>query len=316
MPEAAVLFNPAPMANPESQTAHPVPMEMVHRTKAEDAFPRSWIRKSRDRFSVAAVLPHDHPFFAPVHGDRHDPLLIAETMRQAAMLAFHAGYGVPLGYHFLMANLDYTCHMDHLRVGDAPAEIDVEVVCSELKWRGGQPVQGQVDWTVRRAGRLVATGAGATRFTSPQVYRRMRGDFAFPGTSIPVTTPVSPARAGRGRGRGEDVVLSESLQENVWQLRVDTRHSTLFQRPNDHVPGMLLLEAARQAACLVAGPVPFVPVAGGTRFHRYAEFNRPCWIQATVKPSGVPGMTTTQVTGHQDGNLVFFTTLTSPAFTG
>ncbi|WP_455360113.1 ScbA/BarX family gamma-butyrolactone biosynthesis protein [Streptomyces sp. SYSU K21746] len=289
-------------------------MELVHRTKAEDAFPRSWIPMGDDRFSVAAVLPHDHPFFAPVHGDRHDPLLVAETMRQAAMLAFHAGYEVPVGYHFLMANLDYTCHLEHLGVGGAPTEVDVEVACSQLKWRGGQPVQGQVDWAVRRAGRLVATGTGTTRFTSPQVYRRMRGEFAFPGTSIPVTAPVSPA--GAGRGRAEDVVLSETPQENVWQLRVDTRHSTLFQRPNDHVPGMLLLEAARQAACLVTGPAPFVPSVGGTRFHRYAEFNSPCRIQATVLPGVAPGMTTVRVAGHQDGNLVFDTTLSGPALTG
>ncbi|CAM5724061.1 hypothetical protein SMICM304S_04917 [Streptomyces microflavus] len=31
---------------------------------------------------------------------RHAPLLVTEAMRQAAMLAFHAGYGVPVGYHF------------------------------------------------------------------------------------------------------------------------------------------------------------------------------------------------------------------------
>lgn len=314
MPEAVVLINSASDANSIEQTALPVPMALVHRTRVQDAFPVSWIPKGGDRFSVTAVLPHDHPFFAPVHGDRHDPLLIAETLRQAAMLVFHAGYGVPVGYHFLMATLDYTCHLDHLGVSGEVAELEVEVACSQLKFRGGQPVQGQVDWAVRRAGRLAATGTATTRFTSPQVYRRMRGDFATPTASVPGTAPVPAARAGRTRD--EDVVLSASSQQDTWRLRVDTSHPTLFQRPNDHVPGMLLLEAARQAACLVTGPAPFVPSIGGTRFVRYAEFDSPCWIQATVRPGPAAGLTTVRVTGHQDGSLVFLTTLSSPAFSG
>ncbi|MFE2294064.1 ScbA/BarX family gamma-butyrolactone biosynthesis protein [Streptomyces sp. NPDC059452] len=312
MPEAAVLTDPVPASavGSEVRVVHPVGMELVHRTRPEDAFPRSWEKVGPDRFSVEAVLPHDHPFFAPVGADRHDPLLVTEAMRQAAMLAFHAGYGVPVGHHFLMADLDYATHPDHLEVGGLPTVIDVEVTCSELKWRGGLPVQGRVDWVVRRAGQLVATGMGATRFTSPRVYERMRGGAAVPGEVIPETAPVPAARAGRARA--EDVVLSESSREGVWELRVDTRHPTLFQRPNDHVPGMLLLEAARQAACLVAGEDGFVPAEGTTRFHRYAEFGSPCSIGAEVLPGAAPGGARIRVTGHQDGEPVFVTVLSGP----
>ncbi|WP_324608657.1 AfsA-related hotdog domain-containing protein, partial [Streptomyces sp. NRRL S-1896] len=53
-------------------------IEMVHRSRREDAFPQNWVRLGHDRFSVEALLPHDHPFFAPVAEDRHDPLLVAE----------------------------------------------------------------------------------------------------------------------------------------------------------------------------------------------------------------------------------------------
>ncbi|MFJ4963304.1 A-factor biosynthesis hotdog domain protein [Streptomyces sp. ADI96-02] len=320
MPEAAVLIDPGTVEVPfvehvpDGGPVHPVRMELVHRSRAEDAFARSWVRRGPDRFSVAAVLPHDHPFFAPVPGDRHDPMLLTEAMRQAAMLAFHAGYGVPLGHHFLMADLDFACRLSRLRVAGGPAEVDIEVTCSELKWRGGTPVQGRVDWVVLRGGLVAATGMGATRFTSPQVYRRMRGGSATPGTCIPDAPSVSPVPAGRGRV--EDVVLTEGPLEGVWELRVDTRHPTLFQRPNDHVPGMLLLEAARQAACLVAGPGGFVPAEGSTRFHRYAEFTSPCWIRAVVLPGAAPDTVTVQVTGHQDRSPVFSTVLSGPRLTG
>ncbi|MEI7032155.1 ScbA/BarX family gamma-butyrolactone biosynthesis protein [Streptomyces pratensis] len=310
MPEAAVLIEPVPAMESEAEVVHPVGIDMVHRTRPEDAFPRNWVRLGHDRFSVAAVLPHDHPFFAPVGGDRHDPLLVAEAMRQAAMLAFHAGYGVPLGHHFLMADLDYVCHPEHLGVGGAPAEVDVEVFCSDLKWRSGLPVQGRVGWAVYRDGRLAATGTGATRFTSPQVYRRMRGEVPAEGISIPRSAPVPTARAGRTRA--QDVVLSPTARGGVWELRVDTRHPTLFQRPNDHVPGMLLLEAARQAACLVAGSGGILPMEASTRFHRYAEFGSPCSIGAVVLPHATGDTVAVQVTGHQDGEPVFSTVMSGP----
>ncbi|MEU6045981.1 2-oxo-3-(phosphooxy)propyl 3-oxoalkanoate synthase [Streptomyces griseus] len=314
MTDAAVLIDPVPAVDSEAEVVHPVGIDMVHRSRPEDAFPRHWVRLARDRFSVAAVLPHDHPFFAPVSGDRHDPLLVAEAMRQAAMLSFHAGYGVPVGYHFLMADLDYACDLDHLGVGGAPAEIDVEVFCSDLKWRGGLPVQGRVGWAVHRDGELAATGTGATRFTNPKVYRRMRGDTPAEGISIPRAAPVSTA--GAGRTRAEDVVLSETGRDGVWELRVDTRHPTLFQRPNDHVPGMLLLEAARQAACLAVGPGGIVPAEARSRFHRYAEFDSPCSIGAVVRPGAAEDTVTVQVTGHQDGELVFSTVLSGPRVNG
>ncbi|MDQ0982746.1 ScbA/BarX family gamma-butyrolactone biosynthesis protein [Streptomyces sp. V2I9] len=310
MPEAAVLIDPVPVMDAEAEVAHPVGIDMVHRTRSEDAFPRNWMRLAHDRFSVTAVLPHDHVFFAPVGGDRHDPLLVAEAMRQSAMLAFHAGYGVPLGHHFLLSGLDFTCHQEHLRVGGAPAEVDVEVYCSDLKWRGGQPVAGRVAWTVHRDGGLAATGVGVTRFTRPEVYRRMRGDTPAAGISIPAAAPVPAALAGRSRT--EDVVLSETGRDGQWDLRVDTRHPTLFQRPNDHVPGMLLLEAARQAAFLAVGPAGIVPARTVSRFHRYAEFASPCRIGAVVQPGTAADTVTVQVTGHQDGEPVFTAVLSGP----
>ncbi|MER8265342.1 ScbA/BarX family gamma-butyrolactone biosynthesis protein [Streptomyces griseus] len=310
MPEAAVLIDPVPTMDAEAEVVHPVGIEMVHRTRPEDAFPRNWVRLGRDRFAVEAVLPHDHPFFAPVGDDLHDPLLVAEAMRQAAMLAFHAGYGIPLGYHFLLTELDYVCHPEHLGVGGEPTEIGLEVFCSDLKWRAGLPAQGRVGWAVHRGDRLAATGVAATRFSTPKAYRRMRGDVPVEGISLPETAPVPASPAGRARV--EDVVLSGTGREGVWELRVDTRHPTLFQRPNDHVPGMLLLEAARQAACLVAGPAGIVPVEARTRFHRYSEFGSPCWIGAVVQSGADEDTVTVRVTGHQDGETVFSTVLSGP----
>ncbi|QMV06648.1 hypothetical protein GJU35_13800 [Streptomyces lincolnensis] len=83
-------------------------------------------------------------------------------------------------------------------------------------------------------------------------------------------------------------------------MRVDTSHPLLFDRPDDHVPGMVLLEAARQAAAAVTpGDGTPYPLSMENTFDRYVEFDTPCWIEATPVTDGV------RVVGHQDGEQVF-----------
>ncbi|MCZ0971672.1 AfsA-related hotdog domain-containing protein [Streptomyces albulus] len=60
---------------------------------------------------------------------------------------------------------------------------------------------------------------------------------------------------------------------------MNTAHPVLFDHPVDHVPGMLMVEAARQAARAVA-PHWSLPVALDCSFARYAELDAPCWVGA------------------------------------
>ncbi|WP_238697423.1 ScbA/BarX family gamma-butyrolactone biosynthesis protein [Streptomyces sp. E2N166] len=297
-----------PTAGP---AANPVTMELVHRTSERDAFPTAWTHIDENRFLVNARWPHDHPFFAPAQDRRHDPLLIVETMRQTTMLITHAGLGVPVGHHFLLSALGFTGHPEHMAAGDAPIDIDVEVTCSDVHHRAGHVARMRSELVLRRAGQVIGSGWGQINCTSPQVYRRLRGSRTDAGSCKPHTPSLPPHQVGRTDTA--DVLLSPSPQQNVWRLRVDTGHGTLFQRPNDHIPGMLLLEAARQAARALVSPEPFAPLNGDIAFSRYAEFGSPCWIQAHELPGAEPGKRAVQVTGHQDDRLVFRSTITADA---
>ncbi|GAA3934068.1 gamma-butyrolactone biosynthesis protein ScbA [Streptomyces gulbargensis] len=294
-------------------TTSTVPGEFVHRTDPADILPTSWTRLRENRFTVSAHWPASHPFFSPVAGDRHDPVLVAETIRQATMLVAHAELGVPVDDQFVMWGLSYTADPEVLAVDGLSSEITVDLVCSDLTSRGNSLRNLRSTLVLTRDGRLLATGSALARCTSALAYRRIRGQrMAALGRPVPLIPGVEPHLVGRAHSR--DVALAPGPAPHQWQLRVNTAHTTLFRRPNDHVPGMVLLEAARQAAALtVGGGSAYLPTVMNVSFARYAELDSPCWIEAETVPTRDPSVTTVKVTGHQDGRPVFHCDLTSPS---
>jgi hypothetical protein len=285
--------------------------QLVHRTDAEDIFPTGWTRQTETQFSVAARWPRAHRFFAPVSGRHQDPLLIAETMRQTTMLLGHAAFGVPMGDQFVMWELAYVCEPDQLLLGEEPWDITVDVSCSRIR-RGTRSINSMhVELLLHRLGTVLASGGGRISCTSAKAYRRVRdGRQDVIGAPIPLLPAVAPAVVGRTDEL--DVVLAPGPRRDVWRLRLDTRHPTLFARPNDHVPGILLLEAARQAAVAVTPGHGFLPTSVKTDFLQYVELDRPCWIEARPVPTGDPATTGVHVSATQDDRPVFACTLQSP----
>ncbi|MFF0479166.1 ScbA/BarX family gamma-butyrolactone biosynthesis protein [Streptomyces sp. NPDC004284] len=297
--------------NAPGATTH-VPGEFVHRSDPADIFPTGWTRLTEDRFSVSARWPAVHPFFSPVAGDRHDPVLVAETIRQTTMLLAHAEFGVPVEDQFVMWGLHYTADAEMLAVDGLSSEVTLDVLCADLDIRRGVLRSMNTSVVLTRDGRHLATGGSRTRCTSALAYRRIRGErMAVLGRPVPLMPCVAPELVGRERG--EDVVLAPGTRPGQWRLRVNTAHPTLFRRPNDHVPGMLLVEAARQAATAALGGGTCLPTDLDVSFARYAELDSPCWIEAEIVPGSAPGATTVRISGLQDGEPVFLCTLTSPS---
>ncbi|MER7111314.1 ScbA/BarX family gamma-butyrolactone biosynthesis protein [Streptomyces sp. NPDC000229] len=289
-----------------------MPKEFVHRAAVAEVMLTDWRRRSDTRFDVTAQWPRGHSFFSPISG-HHDPLLAAETIRQVGSLLAHAEFGVPFGHHFLMWDLDYSVEPEHLLVGDAPASLDIDVVCTDVKRRGGALAGLRYTAVIRRNGHLAVTGSASYTCTSPAVYRRLRAGRGLEDgrPPIPLTAPASPQSVGRTSPM--DVVLSPTGEERRWQLRADSRHHVLFDHPVDHVPGMVLMEAARQAAAALLGDGGMYPLAMTSHFTRYAELNAPCLVEATPLPGAETGRRSVRVTGHQEGEHVFSSTVTSPA---
>ncbi|MFJ5729131.1 ScbA/BarX family gamma-butyrolactone biosynthesis protein [Streptomyces paradoxus] len=316
-PASSATASAVPLQPSSPVTARPalhshttaVTTELAHRPTETDVFPARWTRISDTRFRFTAYWPAAHPFFGPVDDRHQDPMIVGETLRQASMVLAHAEFGAPADTHFVMWDLTVRVDPAALLLADAAEPVEFDVVCSEIRRRGHGLRSMRTTMEFRRAGRFVARGTGSTGCTPPRAYRRLRADkLNALDTPVPLLAGIAPQSAGRARA--EDVVLAPADRPGVWNLRVDTGHPVLFPRPNDHVPGMVLFEAARQAATAASGVRPFLPGTLTAEFAHYAELHSPCRIETEVVDER-PGEVTVRVSGRQDGAPVFTASLTS-----
>jgi hypothetical protein len=275
-----------------AMSSQSVPRWLVHKNAIAEVLLTRWEPLGDDNFLVGAQWPRDHGIHGPVHTAWHDPLLLAETIRQAGQLLSHAEYGVPPGHHFLMNDLSYRTEPGPLTIGPQPAEITLLAACSDIRRRGRTLGGMRLSVAFHRDSLPLGTAEVGFRCLSPEVYGRIRPlrELAEP----PVPEPVDPSRVGRDRPR--DVVLAPSGEPGRWLLRADRSHPTLFDHPVDHVPGMVVLEAIRQIAVLCHHPEPRLPIGISTAFSRYVEHDAPCLLEArTVGPDEL------EVTATQNG---------------
>src|SRR5439155_9390465 len=134
-----------------------VPKEFVHRASIAEVMLTDWERVDDSHFTVAAQWPRRHSFFATINGS-HDPLLVAETIRQAGILLSHAEFGVPLDHQFLMWDLTVDVKPEHMLVEATPAALDITIACMDIKRRGGRLSGFHYEVVIRRDGEVAATG--------------------------------------------------------------------------------------------------------------------------------------------------------------
>ncbi|MFI0510028.1 hypothetical protein RKD19_002010 [Streptomyces canus] len=257
-----------------------VPREFVHRVAVAEILLTGWTRAGADRFTITAQWPRAHQLHVSPDRSAYEPLLIAETVRQCGALLAHAAYDVPLGYQFVLQELRTDTRPEHLAVGSAPAEPVIDVTVTEVRRRAGRPAALRYEAVVRLGGERVGTGGIAVTWTKDSVYRRLRAGRTADTGSLrlprPLPEPLPPETVGRVLAA--DVLLAPTARPGRRRLRVDTAHPVFFDHPLDHVPGMLLLEAARQAVRAHTGPGR-VPASFHATFHQYAELDEPVWVE-------------------------------------
>jgi hypothetical protein len=288
-----------------------VPREFVHRAALAEVMPIGWERLTGERFVVRAQWPRSHSLFASGPQGRYDATIVAETIRQLGLLLCHAELGVPLDHHFLMHDLTFHIEPEQLQIGATPAMLEIEVDCVETRLRSGRLSALRYTAVLMRDGEFIASGTASGTMVAPRVYQRMRGEAETRAvTPYSAVLPCAASPSEVGRTNAKDVVLAPTAEPNRWLLRVDTRHPVLFDHPVDHVPGMTLLEAARQAAVTAFGGAPLQILGMACTFTRYAELAAPCEIETCLLPRAcAETQDCVLVTGRQGDAQVFSATV-------
>ncbi|MGQ5640832.1 MULTISPECIES: ScbA/BarX family gamma-butyrolactone biosynthesis protein [unclassified Streptomyces] len=295
-----------------------VPREYVHRSSHAEVFLTGCEKIDDTHYTLSGQWPRAHTFFTSTDGREHDPLQAAETIRQVGLFLAHAEFGVPLGHQFLMWDMHVTTRPEHMTIGSGPTDLTLGATVVDVVRRGNRLAEFGLEIVVESGQDRCAVGGGRFTCLSKATYQRIRGEArgALWRGRRPWSVEVLPSVVGKKLPF--DVVLSPTDRLDRWLLNPDPRHPILFDHSGDHFPGMVLLEAARQAACALLHPLPMTVSSACLDFQRYVEFDVPCWIEATLPPAHVTNAPSVLITGQQGGHVTFTALLsgTSPATCG
>ena len=288
-----------------------VPRGLVHRWSLSEVFLTGYEPRPGADFACAAQLPQSHAYFLdhPGHGRWYDPLNVLEAGRQAVTYVAHVGQGVPRDTTFMVSawSLDLS-DPSALTRGERPGELRLDGTVTDRRERGGSLrfVAFAMDLVLdgHPLGRLTMD-VGCTPTEQYHQLRRMQR-----GTGVPTAFRLPAEAAGRpadpadvGRTDPANVVLDAvATTDDGLTATLSPRtfaNRSLYDHPYDHVPAMVLSEAARQCALLLAadGPWPHRIVRLDGRFRKFAELDAP------VELTAVAGLAARsyRMTAHQGG---------------
>jgi hypothetical protein len=295
--------------------ADPVDLRLVHRQKPSEVFLTD-ARAVDDRiFVAAAALPGFHPHYTGLVGpDRRTPdlMLLLECCRQAETYAAHAFFAVAPGSAFVLRSWSADLFAGARdATGGAPTALLVTAVTSNLRMHRDRVSGLDYEFDLWVSGAWIGRCRMEVAYLSPGTYTairaRRRGGPPPTSDAMPAALsgrPADPAQVGRLRATDTVLLDVDPGPASVTaRLRIPTENTSYFDHPHDHIPGMVLVEAARQAATLArrtwGGEAPGRTVMVGVEstFRVYAELDRA--VTMTAVPGNRSG--TVEVTFHQGG---------------
>ncbi|WP_169797061.1 ScbA/BarX family gamma-butyrolactone biosynthesis protein [Peterkaempfera griseoplana] len=291
-----------------------MPRTSVHKTSAAEVLVTDALRTGPDSFLVAVRWPRNHLLHHRPEATGTDPLLLVETVRQAAIHLSHRFHGVPEGFPFVMFDLDFAAALPaQPGAGTAVLETTLTRIGGTARFRMA------METTVHVAGQVRGRGSVRWEALEPRTYGLLRRRGATTSADpVPAATPVPLPPEAVGCLQQQDVLLARrpDAPGDGWLLRTDRSHPVLFDHACDHIPGTVLVEAFRQAAGLAvpgaaAQPpaTPWSPVRGRVAFASFAELHLPVHITAR----SAPGSAAVLLSAVQADRVVASAELAGPA---
>ncbi|MFE3647607.1 ScbA/BarX family gamma-butyrolactone biosynthesis protein [Streptomyces sp. NPDC059152] len=261
-----------------------VERELVHRTSVAEVLLTDVRRTTApDVFEAAASWPRAHTTFPRDGSQRHSPLVLVETLRQLGLYVPLRFHGVPAARHAIITDLYFRLFPEsEPAAGPGATEVTCRARVSGVRRApDGTPGGLRLDVSFAARGAVFGAGGGGVRFVDGAGYAALRTRGA---TGVPTAVPRTAARRPDARAltvnHPQDAVLAED-GDGLLVAPADPLHPFLFDHPTDHVPGMVLLEAARQAVAYRSGGALARPCAGRLRAARFTELAPPARVLCT-----------------------------------
>jgi hypothetical protein len=236
-------------------------------------------------YCAAAAWTRSHPTFPRGRDDRHSPWMVVETLRQLGICVPLRHFGVPPTARFLIGDVSFGLDVAaEPRAPHGASEILCRATVGDIRTDRSGALTGlrmRVDFL--DDGRPFAHAAGGARILDAARYARLR----YPAAAATAAAVASsggrrPEAAVLGLGSASDVLVSLEGDE-VLVAPADPRHPYFFDHGTDHVPGMALLEAARQAIALRSGGALLRPVSGRLTAPRFTEHAPPAVVHCSLR---------------------------------
>ncbi|WP_371483596.1 ScbA/BarX family gamma-butyrolactone biosynthesis protein [Kitasatospora sp. NBC_00315] len=268
-----------------------VPRESVHKAADAEVLLTDAQRLGADRFAVAARWDRDH-YLAHYGGRAADPVMLAETTRQTAIHLSHRFLDVPYGMPFVLSEASVDLSETVPPVGSGHLAVGLDVSCHRPA-EGARRLRLELTADVLVRHRLIGRTRLCWEPMEPGRYAmlRRRGgrEPLVAPPAGPPRLPLSPATVGQ-RAERDVLIAADPTRAGIWWLRLDLDHPVLFDHEADHVPGMALIEAFRQAGHVAAADRR-AGASGvtllGVKFTAFGELDAPVAITAEATGPGV-----------------------------
>jgi len=260
--------------------------DWVHKRIDANVFIGEPARVGPDDFSTESFFATNHEFYNDCLSGLSASGYLIEVARQVNLAISHRFYDVPLSAGFLVTSIDWRfgddapfvvkdlttftllTHVTHVTLRKG-------VVCKvETRTRF---LQGEREFLAGGAAFLISSRSLTTPAASPTLELRASGRAA-----------ATPAEAQVGSPRNVLIETPDEAERKAGKIPmlVDPSHAYFFEHENGHVPGMMLLEAGKQAVVYAANDAfPVVAgmygdlEAGEIRFGRFADLGQTVWMK-------------------------------------
>ncbi|MFI1202529.1 ScbA/BarX family gamma-butyrolactone biosynthesis protein [Streptomyces sp. NPDC020883] len=261
-----------------------VERELVHRLSVAEVLLTDVRRTAApDVFEAAASWPRAHTTFPRDGSQLHSPLVLVETLRQLGLYVPLRFHGVPPACRAIITDLHFRlAPASEPAAGPGATEVSCRTEVGGVRRAPDGPVTGlRLTAAFAARGAVFGWAGGGVRFVDRAGYTALRArGSAGPAPSTPPAAAHRPSPAALTVNHPQDAVLAED-RDGLLVAPADPLHPFLFDHPTDHVPGMVLLEAARQAVAYRSGGALARPCAGRLRAVRFTELAPPARVLCT-----------------------------------